>query len=347
MLGAFVALLKRRTTIFLVASLLAYATLPSGLLFLAILGAATYAVARDKGWAVRVGGAISLCVLAALVYEKGYIPNALPSGVPMDAGSESLAGRMRLLIFTDFVRLAFLVIPCGIVPFFFLFAWKKQDHLGRIVTLVVGALFLFFFMLATYSPHYFAPAMALAPVPYWRWVRSQAAEWVGLAGAVVAVLLSLPWTYTVPQPYAAIRETIQVFFEPGTTGDPRAPADLVQTLAYLPWDEVDPRTHLVGSGLQLLENIPPSWDASGGSSDPDWVVQPESLQPLPGYEPMVSKAGWALFAKPGVKIEAVRDRGHPTDFQPPWYRVPREALFRGLTEKSHRYDVDLRSILKR
>jgi hypothetical protein len=347
MLAAFVALLKRRTTIFLVAAGLAHVTLPSGMLFLLLLGASAFFVTRDRSLAARVGAAVALCVVLTLLYEKVYVPNVLPEGVAAGAGSGSMAGRMRLLIFHDFGRLAFLVIPCGILPAIFLFAWRRQDAVSRIATLIAGGMFLFFFVLATYSPHYFAPVMALALVPFWRWARTPKVEWAGLGGALAGVLLSLPWTHAVPQPYATIGKTIDIAASDASIRPFVLPAtDLLQRLAYLPWDDVDPTQHLVASGLQLAHY---EAEARLGTHRPplDWVVQPEASPPEPGYQPVASQSGWTLFARPGVTIESVRDRGHPTDFQAPWYRVPREALFRGLTEKSGRYDLDLRSIFGR
>ena len=131
MLAAFVALIERRPRVFLVAAVLAHATLPSGLLFVIVLGAAWFAITRSRSALARDRrGDRDSASSVTLLYEKVYVPHALPPGVAMDAGSESLAGRMRLLIFTDFARLAFLVIPCGIVPAFFLFAWKKQDAIA-------------------------------------------------------------------------------------------------------------------------------------------------------------------------------------------------------------------------
>jgi hypothetical protein len=345
MLGAFVAFVERRTALFLVSVLLAHATLPSGFLFLVVFGAAWFVITRSALALPRIGVAVASCVVATLLYEMVYVPGVLPPGAAMDAGSESLAGRVRLLIFTDFARFAFLVIPCGIVPFFFLFAWKKQDVIASVATLVTAALFLLFFVLATYSPHYFAPAMVLALVPYWRWARTPRAQWIGLAGAVAGLALSLPPFHETPDPIAAVGARISIF---GARSDLRPSADLLQSLAYLPWDEVDPARAFVASGFQLAHASRSSEDpGSGPEGGRDWSVVPDSVVPEPGYQPVVSRGGWTLFARPGVSLEAVRERGWRTDFQAPWYRVPKEALFRGLTEKSGRYDLDLRKLFGR
>jgi hypothetical protein len=83
------------------------------------------------------------------------------------------------------------------------------------------------------------------------------------------------------------------------------------------------------------------------NTDHLWVVLPDANAPPPGYQPVASQGGWSLFARADTRIEEFRDHGFPTDFQHPWYRVPREALFRVWTERSGRYDVDLRSVFGR
>jgi hypothetical protein len=343
MLAAFVAFTERRTVVFLVAAVLAHATLPSGLLFVVVFGAAWFAVTRSRSALGRVGAAIGLCLVATLLYEHVYVPHALAPGATMDAGSESLASRVRLLIFTDWTRLAFLVIPCGIVPFFFLFFWKKQDAIASVATIVTAALFVFFAVLATYSPHYFAPAMVLALVPYWRWARSPLWLWIGLAGALAGLALSLPPFHDRPQPCREVGRTISVYAD---RGDSRRPGEVLQSLAHLPWDEVDPARSFVATGLQLAHESKRSED-SGIEPGRNWEVRPDSDAPEPGYQPVVSRGGWTLFARPGVKLEDVKERGWRTDFQAPWYRVPKEALFRGLTLKSGRYDLDLKKLFGR
>lgn len=346
MLAAFVALHERRSVVFLVAAGLAHATLPSGMPFLVVLGATWFVITRSRRALWLTAVAIAICIVGTLLYEKVYVPHALPPGVAMDAGSESLAGRMRLLIFHDFARLAFLVIPCGIVPAFFLLAWKRQDPLSSVATLTTAVLFLFFFVLATYSPHYFAPVMVLALVPYWRWVRTPRAAWIGLAGAIAGLLLSLPHAMAVPQGYHEVAHRIgipNVGSLPMRVQDLRGPADLLQRLLYRPWEDVDPTRHLVGSGLQLARHALHEADLEPSQ---EWIVAPEGVPP-DGFQPVASQAGWMLLARTGAKMESIRDRGFTTDFQAPWFRVPREALFRVYTERSHRYDLDLRAVFDR
>src|SRR5439155_7699736 len=54
MLGAFVALRNGRTDIFLIAAVLAHATLPSGLLFVVVLGAASFVVKPSRQVLIRI-----------------------------------------------------------------------------------------------------------------------------------------------------------------------------------------------------------------------------------------------------------------------------------------------------
>jgi hypothetical protein len=347
MVAAFVAMHERRTGVFLAAAVLAHATLPSGLLFAVVLGAAWFLVTRSRTAIARAGAAIALCVLVTLLYEKVYVPHALAPGASLDSGSETIAGRMRLLTFTDFGRLPFLLLPCGIAPAVFLFFWKRQDAIGSIATLVTAAMFLFFFVLATYSPHYFAPAMVFALVPYWRWVASPKFAWIGLAGAVAGLALSLPRAIDVPEGYRDVARRVGIIGLPSLPNldqDLREPAALLQRLAHYPWEDVDPRRQLVGNGLQLAIHSLASGPEAPASAD--WLAAPESMTP-PGYEPVASRAGWVLLARSGTSLESIRDRGFATDFQARWYRVPRSALFRVYTERDRRYDLDLRALFGR
>lgn len=185
-----------------------YLSLPNGLLLLGFWLIAWFLVARPRPWRdVLLGGAIVFgCMVAA-----GLAPAVLTMlGAPAPGGEYSgarLLIRFAFLQVTDWTRLAYLVVPCGILPALSLLAWKAQDRHARAVTLVTFGYFLFAFVQLRSSLHYYIPAMLLPLVVYWRSVPRDGRRrtiWLPATAvaAAVALVLATPWT---ARPYRAVR----------------------------------------------------------------------------------------------------------------------------------------------
>ena len=154
-------------------------------------------------------------VAGVLVPRLLDLVGAAPPG--SEHGLLELVRYFAYLQFTDWTRLAFVVVPCGILPVLALFQWPRQDPIARGLTLVAAGYFLFFFVLAHISLHYFVPVMVLPLVVAARvWsvdtVAGRAWQRTWQLAAVAAVLLSLPRSFALSDHHrqvgAAISETV-------------------------------------------------------------------------------------------------------------------------------------------
>ncbi|MEQ1858170.1 MAG: hypothetical protein ABL963_17080, partial [Longimicrobiales bacterium] len=102
------------------------------------------------------------------------------------------------LQFTDLRRLAYVIVPCGILPALYSLAWRRQDEVSKALTLTAGAYFLFFYFQAYVSLHQFFPAMTIPIVVMWRtieWSSPAARRWgpvAVLASGILALALQSP-----------------------------------------------------------------------------------------------------------------------------------------------------------
>ena len=93
----------------------------------------------------------------------------------------------------DWQRFAFLAVPTGFLPALSLLAWRWQDRVARTFTLLTVANFLFFYVQAYVSLHYFVPGMVLPLVVFWRseLTGHLAPRWAVCTATAVAGLLGL------------------------------------------------------------------------------------------------------------------------------------------------------------
>lgn len=185
-----------------------YLSLPNGLLLLGFWLIGWFLVVRPRPWRdVIVGAAI---IAGCMVASKLVAVVLTATGAPAPGGEYTgarLLLRFAFLQVTDWPRLAYLIVPCGILPALGLLAWKAQDRYARAVTLVTIAYFLFAFVQLRSSLHYYIPAMLLPLIVHWRIMpRTGRPRRVVVAAttvsAVVALVLSIP---RAPGPYLAPR----------------------------------------------------------------------------------------------------------------------------------------------
>ncbi|HEX6134253.1 MAG TPA: hypothetical protein VFZ24_09820 [Longimicrobiales bacterium] len=177
--------------------LLTFSTSPAGLVLLAFWVAAAVLLMRPVPIAASLTAAGTM---AAAVLLASWAPEALAAlGAPAP-GSEHGAGLVRRLLrvnVTDWKRVLYVVVPAGILPAFAIAAVRRQDPLARTVAAVALVQFLFFYVQARISLHYFAPAMVLPVIVFWRvagtmTLRPRVLNAAVAACAGIALVLSLP-----------------------------------------------------------------------------------------------------------------------------------------------------------
>ncbi len=112
--------------------LLSYFALPNGLLLLGMLWMAVLLVYRPvpRRIVITLGTLIIACIVLGtlLPYLLRRVGSLAPGG---EYGSDMLLNRVLMVQFSDWRRLLYVLIPCGIAPVAAIFLWKRQDSLGR------------------------------------------------------------------------------------------------------------------------------------------------------------------------------------------------------------------------
>src|SRR5690606_13517810 len=127
-LGYVLAFLRRSWGWTAVWAFFTYTSLPNGLLLLGFWLVGWFLVRRPLPWrdVLILGAIIFGCMVAG-----GLLPRVIVAlGGPPPGGEYGLGGllvRFAFLQLTDWTRLAYIVVPCGIVPAIALLFWKRQD----------------------------------------------------------------------------------------------------------------------------------------------------------------------------------------------------------------------------
>jgi hypothetical protein len=245
----------------------------------------------------------------------------------------ALLGRLRFLQWADWTRLAYLVVPCGIVPALSLLAWRRQDSVGRALTVVTLVYFGSFYFQAFIALHHFVPAMLLPLCVFWRMQPRIAPRWqsriVGatVAGGVLALFASLPRDFTPDLSGRTIGEAIEdrtVGYERGQPEALRRADVLLHCFPY-DWDSRVPGESYGGS--------PHVWQyyahrAKNTSREINYVMQSPS-DPAPANMRLVAaEEDVVLYLRSDTVWERHRALRPSTPAGSQLFSISREILFR-------------------
>ncbi len=144
-------------------------SLPNGLMLLVFFLAAALLAQRPRptGRVLAAAG-----ILVAWNVALALLPDVLRRlGLPQPGHEYGLIAVMRYFAWLqlgEWQRLLWVVVGAGIAPALALLAWRWQDGVGRSLTLVVLAYFLFFYVQGLTVLHHFSPALLLPLVVLWR-----------------------------------------------------------------------------------------------------------------------------------------------------------------------------------
>ncbi len=348
-LGMLLAMAEERVSLMVVYGAMASFSRPTGLLFVVGMLPATLFVTRGyrPAWTRHAGLVIAVCLGAIAVYETVVVPLLVGTSITR-AGAEVL-GRLRYLAFFDWPRLAYVVVPSGVLPAVAVLYFRRQDALARIVSVLTVAFFAFFYVTAFVALHHFVIGMILPLIVFWRLYLAAPAQRrrVALPLAWVACLLSLwsslPRRFDVNRTARHIgRRTLIGVGSPDE--DLRSLARRVEVLAAIArydWWVEDPATEFVSAPATVAFYA----DRGGAAlARHDYVVLP-ARDPSPlGMALVAEEAGVSLYARDRATLDADRFRAQPTDYRSPLYDMPRVTLFRHWGEPAHHYDLDLAAI---
>ena len=262
--------------------------------------------------------------------------------------------RVRYLRFDDWTRLRYLVIPGGVIPVLAWARWRRMDAWSRELAIVALGYFAFFYCMAFYALHHFAPAMLLPLVTFWRGEAQRESPSVGAwraavaLGAIVAVAAALPRRFA---PYRDARRvasgiSYEVGDYPGNfAGIRRAfpgrrALDLLFASPYIS----DPQAARITESYSFIHYA----SLAGSGQAPPWYVVRDTSQGAPdGMTPLGSRNGATVYVRDVNRLE--QERLHPPGPAPrsPWYDVPRTSLFRNLGIEAGIVQIDLLDVARR
>lgn len=320
-------------------------TRPTALLLAVLLAGAVFAVERD--WRSPRLRLALLATAAALLVSVMH-------GFALGAAGGGTLERIRYLRFDDWTRLRFLLIPSGVIPVLAWLRWRRMDAWSRVLALVAIGYFAFFYCMAFYSLHHFAPAMLLPLVTFWRGEAQRpsqgSASWrlATVAGVILAIVTALPRDFTVFRDTRRIASTIsyEVGDYRGDFAGVRQAFAGSQALGLMftsPYVR-DPQATRIAQSLALMHY---STMPSDRREPAQYVVRATDAPAPDGTTSQGSKGSATLYVRDTERWQ--RDRVSPPDPAPRsrWYDVPRPALFEHLGLEAGLAQIDLFQVLRR
>ncbi len=342
---------KNQAVWFFFFALLSYLCRPTGVLVLGLIGIAIvfYLPEQRRPRLIRISVAMGLCMLFAFVYDKIYIPSIVGDtdfGYP--AGS--ILSRFRFLKLDDLSRINYILFPCGILPFISLLAFRWQDSLARVITIVSLFYFAFFYFQAFIALHHFVPVMLLPQVVFWRiylhhqrWFRRLSLPGVALA-SVVAFWMSLPRHFEINRTVRPIGQRTAFLVGDYNTAyrEQVRHAKLLFKLIPPDWEVKDPAKELVSGYCSIIYY---STRPKTPNTPINYVVQPLGNIAPHGFTKIVDDETVALYVRDLQQWNRDRFRHLRTDYRSVFYDIPRTTLFRHWGIPQMQYSIDLKRLI--
>jgi hypothetical protein len=311
-------------------------SLPNGVLLIAmwLLAVALVWKPRPWKWILTTGGMGLSCFIVLAIVQRVLSSDSFPTP-GNEYGIVGILKRFAFLQITDWRRIGFMVIPCGILPALGLLAWRWQDRIARTITVVTILYFGFFFIQAHIALHHFIPVMLLPLVVFWRnnaginpHYRPAVLVSSGIAG-LIALLISLP-RHAGPDITARV---LGVAIEDRIGGyDTLEPAsfqrsEILRHLFPYDWEPSVPSETYGGSPLAFNYY---AHHRNGGSYNVNYVIQSIS-EPAPEDMRVVAQEhGAALYVRSDGVWQNHRAMRPPTPAGSDIYALPRGILFRSV-----------------
>lgn len=345
-LGACAAYWSHSNLWFLAFAFATFASSPSGMPLLALLGILGWFSGRKSrsshtAWMLA---ALGVCALGAFAWQAVAGPSEHSAGY--------LARRLLFWHFTDVKRLLILLVPCGFLPIIALLRPRRREALGWLLSLVCLIYFAFFYAQAFVALHYFAPAMVLPVIVFWR-SRLQAptpSRWpvpLAIAGCCAALWVSFPQHSVANQSMRTLGQQTELGIGDYSTdyqSTLERAAELFASAFTVDWDLIDPATEWGGQ--------PAAWFHYASRPKPrgtqiQFLAQAASLPPPEGFQKIGASTRDVLYVR-DMRIYRQWCSNPPSaDYAASVYRLPRTTLFMHLGVRANTMDIDLRPFVRR
>jgi hypothetical protein len=298
--------------------------------------------------------AVGLVASAGLL---AVLPGILGSlGLPTPGGEHDtgeLLRKFRYLLFSDFGRFAFLVVPCGIYPILGVFTWRWTDDVVRALTVVILLVFGTYYLIAFVSLHYFVPVMILPLVVFWRcrqpsaWRRPRTAMALCFLAASCSVVLALPTSTSI---YTATREvgaSVDVGSLPGYQEmEPQffAATRLLDRLFPYDWHQDVPERSYGGSPLAWAYY---AQRAAGGDGTKNYILSRSDSLPPVGARLLATEGAASVYVRDPRLWKAHRTMRPAGSNGPAIYAISRDILFKRRRALKRYAIIDVQAWLRR
>lgn len=360
-LGHVLAFAEGRRGLMVATGLLAHLTIPTGGFWLLLWPACVFLLWRPRPWD-RLFRSAGTLALAGAVSVLGP-PLIAALGLPFPGGefdAAAIVDRLRYVALADWNRLAFLIVPCGILPAAFLLLRRGQDPLSRALSLA-AILFFVFFYLQGYRVllHHFMPAMLVPLVVFWRHPLLagrhgpllRAGAVAGLAAAFVLAWPREMRLHTFDREIGREVLASGPVFEGSPGAGPRLPGDrfpdfnpvaldiaheLLGRTFPIGWTEADAQESFFGGPLV--------WYYYSTFPRPEGLVPNYLIRPLaePGEGTLLAEhLGYGLYVRDADLHARHRSTKLPVNTGAPLLATPRDVIFGRGAKWGSRVVIDL------
>jgi len=328
-----------------IAASFAYLSSPAGLLLILLLCVASVVLAR--GHRIRAAWpfvlALTPIVVIAFLYEAVYLPRVLGvSSIELSIGG--LLRKMQHLRFSEYERLAFLLVPAGLVPALAMFWFTRQDRWTRALSGAGLVYFGIMYIRAFGAPHQFIPVFVIPLVVFWRMMadasdrfRKPIVAAVTLA-TVLSLWLSLPRHFDIDGSVRALGMASAFRVGGNSPADPETLAR-----AGILHDVIQP-TYMLADPAVEWGTSPYPWlyYTIGGPRNENhvnYLVIREDDRPPVGWLQASTFADVALYVRDRERWNADRRLRLTVPYRSALYQVPNRMRFAHLADEQYAIDV--------
>lgn len=298
---------------------------PSGIPLIIFWGIASVLILRPIP--VRMLSVLLSAVLVCVILSVGVPMLLAATGQPVpgnEFSGDGILDRLKFVTLHQFHRIAYILLPVGILPALSLFFFRDQDGFARALTLVVLMYFgLFYFQAYRVLLHHFIPAILIPLIVMWRFDgfhKPKNGKLIGSAvsaGLIVGGIMSLPSSFNIHTHGKAFAKSIHL-------------VDDIQS-----FDEEIAR---LGESHELFTKIVSPMSCTS-DAESHYYIAPSTMyyyaQRGPNPEPSVQfyleineqTQSYRLFAIEPEIAEVMTQRRTVSSTQNPFYFVPRNRLF--------------------